>query len=207
MKRKTIITILILIICVTISNICYADPNSSKGYAEYTQEQAEQEAQEALQKQEEELEQSEEKSRNNYLETLEIQGYKLTPEFDKQTIEYTINEQITTNELEIKATPSDEKAKIEGIGKIKIDENTKQLNIDVTAESGTVRTYTIYLNNQYKEEAEQKAENVEQYIEPENTTNEETQKSTTNKGIIAIIVLILAIIISIILTIKKRRKK
>ena len=134
-QKKLIITLLIMIVITLINaSKVSADPNSSKGFAEFTQEQAAEETKQLEEQQREELQQSIGKSTNNFLENLEVEGYTLSPQFDKQTIEYTLNEKPSNNEINIIATPSDEKATIQGAGKVKIDENN-QFRIDVTAES------------------------------------------------------------------------
>ncbi len=42
------------------------------------------------------------KSNNNYLSSLSVEGYELSPEFDKQTLEYTLNKKIKESEINIK---------------------------------------------------------------------------------------------------------
>ena len=83
------------------------------------------------------------KSNNNYLSSLSVEGYELSPEFDKQTLEYTLNKKIKESVINIKAIADDSKATVIGTGNIKINKNQNKFRIDVTAESGTVRTYII----------------------------------------------------------------
>lgn len=189
-------------------NNVYADPNSSKGYAEYDDAKAEKNYQEALEKQKNEEISLEGKSTDNYLESLSVEDYKISPEFDKQTVDYVIEEKIHSNEITITATPSNEKAKIEGIGKIKLVEGQKYCRIDVISETGTVRTYMIYFDEETKEEYTK--------IPEENSETEETSSVIENnkqnifftaKNIIIILAIILILITVFLLVKKKKRKK
>lgn len=117
-KLSIIMPILILISCNICINVVYADPNSSKGFADYTDEQAAEETNKLVEEQKKE-ESPVGKSTNNFLESLEIEGYEITPDFDKQTLEYTIKGKVKEDEITIKAKADDEKAKIEGTRKYK----------------------------------------------------------------------------------------
>ena len=86
------------------------------------------------------------KSSNNYLKSLEVEGYVFTPEFDKQTVNYSIEGEIEADKVVIKAEAEDEKATITGIGEVLLQSGDNNLRIDVTAESGTVRTYFVKIN-------------------------------------------------------------
>lgn len=99
-------------------NTVYADPNSSKGFADYTDEQAAEDTNKLVEEQKKE-ESLVGKSTNNYLESLEIEGYEITPDFDKQTLEYTIKGDVESKEIIVKAKADDEKAKIDGTRKYK----------------------------------------------------------------------------------------
>lgn len=177
-KIKKILILLVFTTTFIIANNCYssADPGSSKGFADYDDTKAEQESEKVLEEQNKNFDS--EKSTNNYLEDLQVEGYKLSPEFDKQTLEYTINEEITSDEISIKATASDSKATIEGIGNVKIEEKQNQCRVDVTSESGTVRTYIIKFK---------KAETVEKNEEENNqiaqNTVDENQEITNQENI------------------------
>lgn len=210
-KIKKIRTLIIFIIicgvfsCYTV----YADPNSSKGFAEYDDVKAEEENKKILEEQEKEQEAMVGKSNDNYLKSLEVEGYKISPEFDKQTIDYVINETLKSDEINIIATPSNEKAKIEGAGKIKLEENQKQCRIDVTAESGTVRTYMIYLGEQAKEEYKDTSEEDQNMqIEETGTVPEISNENTVSNNFIMIIILGIIIIIGMIFyAVRKSKNK
>lgn len=211
-NRLILYTIVIIILTLLV--------NTSKveaSFADFTDEEADKQAQEQIKQQEKEHNITEVKSSDNYLINLQIDGYKLTPEFDKQTLEYTIDGDIKTNEININATPSNEKATINGAGIVKIEENKNEYRIDVTAENGSVRTYIIKLKETEKtdhgknNEVEQIEENVEQNnskIENENTdknlSNEQNSSNVVLYMIIA--VLVITILVLVLVIIRKRKK-
>ena len=85
-----------------------------------------------------------EKSSDNSLKSLEIEGASLNPEFNKDTLEYSVNiENDEKTKINIKATSNDNKAKIEGIGEKDIDFGINKFEISVKAENGTIRTYVV----------------------------------------------------------------
>lgn len=209
---KTIKKILILLIFTAtfvIANNCYvyADPGSSKGFAEYDDTKAEQESEKIIEEQNNKFDT--EKSTNNYLENLQVEGCVLSPEFDKQTLEYTIDKEITSSEINIKATVSDSKAKIEGIGNIKLEDNQNQCRIDVTSESGTVRTYIIKIKRaetvgednkiQENEIVQDTVEENENAIVEEYSQKNEDNSTKDNKNIFIVIGIVILIIVIFII--------
>ncbi len=85
-----------------------------------------------------------EESNNKNLKSLSISGeYKLTPEFDKDVTEYNITVGKDVDSLDIKATAEDSTAKVEISGNDKILTGENLVEVKVTAEDGTVRTYKI----------------------------------------------------------------
>lgn len=200
MKKIGIIGIIILLFCSY--SLVYAIPDSSKGFAEYDEVKAEEENKEKEEEQKKEQETIIGKSTNNYLENLEVEGYELSPSFDKQTIDYVLEGEIKSKEITILATPSDERAKVEGSGKITLEANQKECRIDVIAESGTIRTYKIYLGEQTREEEKTQ-------ISSENTTlTEETSAAPEeNDYRIGVILLVIVMILILILGLKKRKSK
>lgn len=225
-KIKFLIILIIAITCVMINyNIVSANPNSSRGFADYSDEDAEKENEKLVENQDEKFDTT--KSNNNYLESLKIEGYELTTEFDKQTVDYKIDRPITDSNVTITAKAFDDKAKISGIGNIKIEDNQSEFRIDVTAESGSVRTYKISFEKVDEEKNEtdetdktdetaniivndtvEDNENaiVEVYSQKDKTGSEEkNQKLFLIIGIVGIIVAI--VIIIKVITSKKENKK
>ncbi len=84
------------------------------------------------------------KSSDNSLKSLEIDGLTLTPEFNKDTLEYNVD--IKSDEktkIDIKAIATDSKASVEGAGEKEVDLGVNKLEINVKAENGAIRTYII----------------------------------------------------------------
>ena len=93
-----------------------------------------------------------EEKANTNLKTLTIEGVELTPAFNANVTEYSI--QLTNykeNELKILAEAEDNKStvKIEGNTNLKLGENV--ITITVTAEDGTKKIYTITVTKEDKE--------------------------------------------------------
>ena len=91
------------------------------------------------------------KSANKALKSLEIESVSLEPEFNKETTNYSVTVGKDVDSLKINAQAEDEKSKvtITGNEELKMGENT--VKISVTAEDGTVRTYTILVNKKEEE--------------------------------------------------------
>lgn len=83
------------------------------------------------------------KSTNNYLSSLTIEGYTLNKEFKKDEIEYSIMVENDVNKIKINAQLDDSSAKVTGIGEVEVKEGINKLEIKVTAEDGSIRTYIL----------------------------------------------------------------
>jgi len=176
------ILIIILFILANLSSVYAEETYGSKGYATYSDEEAELQAQEQKKEQENKNNVTEVKSTNNYLSSLQVEGYTLVPEFDPQTLEYKIKENVSSSKINIKAVASNEKAKINGDGEIQIEDDKKEYRIEVTSESNSVRTYIINVNS--SEETKENVQNTEQKNEITETTGNtiENQKQETDKN-------------------------
>lgn len=82
-------------------------------------------------------------SSNNYLSSLEIDGYAISPEFNKDTLEYTLEVPNEVDKITISATSEDNTASIGGIGEKEVVEGTNKFEIKVEAENGNVKTYIL----------------------------------------------------------------
>lgn len=147
--RKIIYKFILAICFVSVlfsQNMIYAS------MADYTDEQADnnlkQEQEEFRQEQEERIN----KSSNNYLKKILIKGYKIDPDFDKQTINYEITQEVGDDYIEIEAEADDEKANVSGDGKVILNSGENNIKIDVTAENGMVRSYFIKIKRSVKED-------------------------------------------------------
>lgn len=147
MKKVIFVTVAISIIMMLLaSNIAYAS------FAEFDDETADKQANEDLKEQEAINKENAGKSSNNYLEQLSVSGYELIPKFDKQTINYSIENEITDSEVEINAKAADERATIKGMGKVKLQSGENNLRVDVVAENGMTRTYFIKVTKKVENE-------------------------------------------------------
>ncbi len=92
---------------------------------------------------EEEKENEEEKSNVKTLRSLTVEQFTLEPEFDPDITEYSLTVGADVEKLDIGVIAEDPKSTVEIVGnnELLIGENT--VNVKVTAEDGTVRTYTI----------------------------------------------------------------
>ena len=104
-------------------------------------------------KNEDEEKEDEEKNADNTLKSLEVTPNGLSPKFSPSTEKYTLSVNPDVEKLEIKATPTSDKAKVSITGneKFKAGENT--VKITVTSEDGKTKTYTITVKKQEKNSA------------------------------------------------------
>ena len=167
-NKKIFITIFLMFFILFLTNNCaYAS------MADYTDEDAEKDTQQMIQEHKEHFDST--KSDNNYLKDLIITEGVISPNFDRQILEYTINIGTNIKEIEIKANPEDTKATVNGTGKVDIS-NASECKIEVVAESGTIRTYFIKIikQNEKQEENITKEDNDDNSVSLENDTIKET---------------------------------
>ncbi|MCM1496378.1 MAG: SH3 domain-containing protein [Bacteroides sp.] len=82
-------------------------------------------------------------SPNNWLSTLIISGYSLTPSFSGGTTDYSLIVGNEVGSVTVSAKAVHAKAGVSGLGTRKLAVGTNQIPVTVTAENGAVRTYTI----------------------------------------------------------------
>ena len=70
-------------------------------------------------------------SKNNNLKSLGVEGYTLSPEFNKDTKEYTVDVPSEVTKINITASPEDGTASIKGIGEFEVVEGTNSFDIVV----------------------------------------------------------------------------
>ncbi len=81
---------------------------------------------------------------NNWLKTLSVDGYSLTPSFAVNTTSsYSLIVSDTTTSINISATTVNSNATVTGVGTINLAEGTNKITINVKAQNGNVRTYTL----------------------------------------------------------------
>lgn len=102
-------------------------------------------------KKDDEEETKEANSTNKALKDLVIENYALTPEFNAETTKYSITVEKDIEKLNITATPEDEKATVNIIGNEDLKVGNNIVKVTVTAQDGTIRTYTISVTKTNKE--------------------------------------------------------
>lgn len=198
MKFKTGVFFIILVFIMCIANLAFAEtgrlvdipvPPNSAGYADCTEEEAAERANE-YEESKNNVTTAENlvgKSSNYYLKSLNIEGYNLNPEFNRQRDTYTIYvKDNSVDTFKVSAEADNENAKVDGIGKVTISEEQRAINVTVIAENGNEKVYTINVEN-------------------EENRNKDSNANTTIKLII-IIAVILIIICIVAVIIKKRHK-
>lgn len=85
-------------------------------------------------------------SKNNYLKSLSVDGYELSPSFDKETLEYTVELDSTVESIKVNASAEDSTASLIGGGEISVVEGSNTIELVVTAQNGNTRTYKITAN-------------------------------------------------------------
>lgn len=90
-------------------------------------------------------------SSNNYLKSLEIDGYEI--EFNKDTNEYKIKVKSDVTSLDIKALSEDSRSRVEITGNENFKEGENTVTITVTAEDGTIREYKLVVDKEEKKQA------------------------------------------------------
>ena len=84
-----------------------------------------------------------EKSTNNNLKSLSVEGYTLSPEFNKDTLEYTVELEASVEKIMVNAEKADSYASLSGGGEITVSEGDNRIEIKVTSETGSEKTYVI----------------------------------------------------------------
>ncbi|MDO4963647.1 MAG: cadherin-like beta sandwich domain-containing protein [bacterium] len=85
-------------------------------------------------------------SSNNYLSSLSIEGYDISPEFNKDVLQYSVTLPSEVDVINVNASKEDDAANIIGIGEVQVSEGANEINVVVTAENGNERTYKIIAN-------------------------------------------------------------
>lgn len=213
MNRKKIETqilaiITILVMTLIFQHISYAADIT--GWAGLTDEESEAMAEEQEKHQ---AEYDYNKSSNNYLKSLSIEGYTLLPEFDKQTVNYQIKKEIASSQVvKITAEAEDEKATITGTGDVSLQPGKNMIEINVTAESGTVKTYFIEIQTTGENVETNTSAVVDNQIVTTSTENieppvKQTTGEETKKIIIFFTIFVIIILLLIFLPSKKKKKQ
>ena len=110
------------------------------------------------------------KSADNYLSNISVDGYELSPKFDKNTTTYTLSVPNNVTSVNVNAKTNDSKASVSGIGKIDVKEGINKIYLTVTAENGNKKTYTLKVTVQEKDPIKVKI-NDEEYTVSQKITD------------------------------------
>lgn len=146
---------------------------------------------------------------NSSLKSLEVLNHELDKEFTKAETEY--NLETTKKNIEIRAVPTDENAKVDGTGVISLNDGNNEIKIKVTAEDNSTTTYIINAKLKSTSDDKKSDENLEpsgdnrkgekkDKIDDELTTNSKTGSTM----IIVVAVLLIASLIATLYFVKKK---
>lgn len=84
-----------------------------------------------------------EKSKDSTLSALSVTEGTISPEFNKDVREYSLNIPYEISAINVVATPTDSKAKVEVIGNTELKEGENTVTVTITAEDGSTSKYLI----------------------------------------------------------------
>lgn len=87
-----------------------------------------------------------EKSSNNDLKSMSVEGYEISPAFDKDVNEYSVTVPSTVEKINIVAKKADSYSSLEGTGEKTVEEGVNTFEIVVTSETGVSNTYKLTVN-------------------------------------------------------------
>lgn len=82
-------------------------------------------------------------SPNNKLSTLGVDGFTLSPSFNRDTESYDVSVNSSVSSVVLRASAVDSTAQIRGAGTVSLNASVTEVKVNVTAQNGTVRTYTV----------------------------------------------------------------
>ena len=86
---------------------------------------------------------SETGNNNNFLDSLTVEGFTLSPTFDRYKMEYAVEVTEETTQVTIAAVTNSKEAVVTGLGTVQLHTGENLLPVTVTATSGATRTYTL----------------------------------------------------------------
>ena len=85
-------------------------------------------------------------SSNNNLKSLGVKDHQISPEFNKNELNYTLEVENDVKKITIEGSKEDNKSSITGLGEKEVHEGANSFDIVVTAENGTTKTYHLTVN-------------------------------------------------------------
>lgn len=222
------ITIIFLLSVGFVLNNAYADPGSSKGFADFTEGDAAN-----LAAQENEISATITESNDNYLKSLSVDNGSLSPTFYRGITEYTVDtsdvvDKTTLSSIVVSAVADDDGATVKGLGKIDLNYGDNTIKIIVTAKDKSTRTYTIKVNRPKVENSNSTNQTIANNAVANTTTtnsidansiNNVVNNNTTSSNIfkninfksvpviILSVIILLIVILVILLIINNKQKK
>lgn len=90
------------------------------------------------------------KNSNTNLKRLNVVDVELSPEFNKDTLEYSVTVEGTVEKINIEAEAEEGKSYVEGAGEKDLQEGLNEFYIYVTAENGDVKEYKVNITRKEK---------------------------------------------------------
>lgn len=85
-------------------------------------------------------------SKNNNLKSIKVDGYEISPAFKKDVLDYTVELPSNVENIKVSASVEDSKARVSGTGDVSVSEGENKIELVVTAENGSTKTYTLIAN-------------------------------------------------------------
>lgn len=82
-------------------------------------------------------------SKDNNLKSLGVEGFEISPAFNKDTLEYNVVVPENTKTIKINAQANDKKSAVNGTGEKEVTSGTNTFDIVVRAENGSEKTYKL----------------------------------------------------------------
>lgn len=82
-------------------------------------------------------------SKNNYLSSLAVTGKTISPTFNKNTLEYSLEVENDVTSVNITGQVEDSKSSVTGLGTHQLAEGINKIQVKVTAQNGSTKTYTL----------------------------------------------------------------
>lgn len=87
-------------------------------------------------------------SPNNKLSGLGVEGFALTPTFNRDTESYDLIVDPSVSSVAVHASAIDSKAVVSGVGSVNLQSGVNDITVSVKAENGSVRSYVIHVVRQ-----------------------------------------------------------
>ena len=91
------------------------------------------------------------KSNNNNLNALSISGVSLNPAFNSSITTYNSTVENSVSSVTVSATKAHDKATVTGTGKVDLKVGSNTIKVEVTAEDGSKKTYTVTITRKEAE--------------------------------------------------------